>query len=97
MGCTSGKKDGTWHFCIDYRGLNAVTIKNAHPLPRTDDTLDALRGSSVFSTMDLSSGYWQVQLDEEDKAKTTLTTGRALYQFQVMPMGQVNAPPPFKI
>lgn len=90
------KKDGTWRFCVDYRGLNAVTVKDAHPLPRTDDTLDALRGSAVFSTMDLSSGYWQVQLEEQDKAKTAFTTGRGLYQFRVMPMGLVNAPPTFQ-
>ena len=50
------KKDGMWRFCVDYRGLDAVSVKDAHPLPRTDNTLDALRGSSVFSTMDLSSG-----------------------------------------
>lgn len=52
------KKDGTWRFCVDYRGLNAITVKDTHPLPRTDDTLDALKGSAVFRTMDLSSGYW---------------------------------------
>ena len=63
------KKDGNWHFCIDYRALNSVTVKDAHHLPRTDDTLDALGGSAVFSTMDLSSGYWQVQLDEQDQEK----------------------------
>lgn len=90
------KKDGSWRFCVDYRGLNAVTTKDAHPLPRTDDTLDALRGSSVFTTMDLSSGYWQVQLDEQDKVKTAFTTGRGLYQFKVMPMGLVNSPPTFQ-
>lgn len=90
------KKDGTWRFCVDYRGLNSVTIKDAHPLPRMDDTLDALRGSSIFSTMDLSSGYWQVQLHEADKPKTAFTTGRSLYQFTVMPMGLVNAPPTFQ-
>ncbi len=90
------KKDGTWRFCVDYRGLNSVTIKDAHPLPRTDDTLDALRGSSIFSTMDLSSGYWQVHLHEADKPKTAFTTGRALYQFPVMPMDLFNAPPTFQ-
>lgn len=90
------KKDGSWRFCIDYRGLNSVTVKDAHPLPRTDDTLDALCGSCVFSTMDLSSGYWQVQLDQQDKEKTAFTTGRALYHFKVMPMGLVNAPPTFQ-
>lgn len=90
------KKDGNWRFCIDYRALNSVTIKDAHPLPRTDDTLDALGGSAVFSTMDLSSGYWQVQLDEQDKEKTAFTTGRSLYHFKVMPMGLVNSPPTFQ-
>lgn len=62
----------------------------------TDDTLDALIGSAVFSTMDLSSGYRQVQLEEQDKAKTAFTTGRGLYQFRVMSMGLVNAPPTFQ-
>lgn len=90
------KKDGSWRFCVDYRGLNSVTVKDAHPLPRTDDTLDALSGASMFSTMDLSSGYWQVQLDQQDKEKTAFTTSRALYQFKVMPMGLVNAPPTFQ-
>ena len=90
------KKDGNWRFCIDYRALNSVTVKDAHPLPRTDDTLDALGGSAVFSTMDLSSGYWQVQLDEQDQEKLAFTTGRSLYHFKVMPMGLVNSPPTFQ-
>lgn len=86
------KKNGTWRFCLDYRKLNMVTIKDSHPLPRVDDALDALSGSAWFSTMDLQYGYWQVELEEEDREKTAFTTGSGLYQFKVMPMGLTNAP-----
>lgn len=86
------KKNGTWRFCLDYRKLNAVTIKDSHPLPRVDDALDALSGSAWFSTMDLQHGYWQVELEEEDREKTAFTTGSGLYHFKVMPMGLTNAP-----
>lgn len=86
------KKNGTWHFCLDYRKLNAVTIKDSHPLPRVDDALDALSGSAWFSTMDLQHGYWQVELEEKDREKTAFTTGSGLYHFKVMPMGLTNAP-----
>ena len=90
------KKDGSYRFCIDYRKLNKVTVKDSHPLPRTDDTLDALSGSVYFSTIDLSSGYWQVAVHPEDSEKTAFTTGDGLYQFKVMPMGLTNAPPTFQ-
>lgn len=86
------KKNGTWRFCLDYRKLNVVTIKDSHPLPRVDDALDALSGSAWFSTMDLQHGYWQVELDEKDREKTAFTTGSGLYHFKVMPMGLTNAP-----
>lgn len=86
------KKNGTWRFCLDYRKLNTVTIKDSHPLPRVDDALDALSGSAWFSTMDLQHGYWQVELQEEDREKTAFTTGSGLYHFKVMPMGLTNAP-----
>lgn len=86
------KKNGTWRFCLDYRKLNAVTIKDSHPLPRVDDALDALSGSAWFSTMDLQHGYWQVELEECDREKTAFTTGSGLYHFKVMPMGLTNAP-----
>ena len=90
------KKDGSYRFCVDYRKLNKLTVKDSHPLPRTDDSLDALSGSVFFSTIDLSSGYWQVAVHPDDREKTAFTTGDGLYQFKVMPMGLTNAPPTFQ-
>lgn len=90
------KKGGQWRFCIDYRRLNAVTIKDSHPLPRVDDSLDALAGSLWFSTLDFSNGYWQVDVAEEDREKTAFTTGRGLYQWRAMPMGLSNSPATFQ-
>ncbi|KAL7851890.1 hypothetical protein SRHO_G00176750 [Serrasalmus rhombeus] len=74
------KKDGTWRFCLDYRKLNAVTVKDSHPLPRVDDALDALSGCAWFSTMDLQHGYWQVEVEEQDQEKTAFTTGSLPFQ-----------------
>ncbi len=90
------KKDGSYRFCIDYRRLKSITIKDAHPLPRVDDSLDALSGATLFSTLDLSSGYWQIQMDDASRKKTAFTTGDSLYHFKVMPMGLINAPPTFQ-
>ncbi len=73
------KKDGTTRFCVDYRKLNDVTRKDAYPLPRIDDTLDALRGSRYFSTLDLYLGYWQVEMDEQNVDKMAFVTRQGLF------------------
>src|SRR3990170_1079624 len=91
-----GKKNGDYHFCVDYRDLNKVTKVDAYPLPRIDDLLTSLSGSQWFTTLDLMSGYWQVAMDESDIEKTAFTTGHRLYEFVVMPFGLNNAPGTFQ-
>lgn len=86
------KKNGRIRFCVDYRKLNEVTKKDSYPLPRINDTLEALAGSKWFSSLDLRSGYWQVKLDPDDKEKTAFSTGAGLWHFTVMPFGLCNAP-----
>ncbi len=90
------KKDGTKRFCVDYRRLNDVTIKDAYPLPRVDESLDQLSGSKWFSCLDLSSGFWQVETEPEDRQKTAFATRTGLYEFNVMPFGLCNSPATFE-
>ncbi len=81
---------------MDYRKINSITRKEAYPLPRIDESLDTLSGSRYFSTLDLASGYWQVEMAARDKEKTAFATGTGLYQFQVMPFGLATAPATFE-
>ncbi|KAL6471884.1 hypothetical protein MHYP_G00205340 [Metynnis hypsauchen] len=90
------KKDGSLRFCVDYRKLNEVTVKDAYPLPRIDDALDSLAAARWFSTLDLASGYWQVEINTEDKEKTAFVTRTGLYEFDVLPFSLCNAPSTFQ-
>ncbi|GJS44876.1 putative reverse transcriptase domain-containing protein [Tanacetum coccineum] len=89
------KKDGSFRMCIDYWELNKLMVKNRYPLPRIDDLFDQLQGSSVYSKIDLRSGYHQLRVREEDILKTTFRTRYGHYEFQVMPFGLTNAPDVF--
>ena len=90
------KKNGQIRFCIDFRAVNSITRKDSYPLPNILQTFDTLKGAQYFSTLDLASGYWQIEMHPEDKAKTAFSTKRGLFQFTTMPFGLCNAPATFE-
>ena len=90
------KKDGTLRFCVDYRGLNDLTVKNSYPLPHTEELFDRLAGARYFSKIDLRSGFHQIFLAPEDRAKTAFRTRYGHFEWTVLPMGLTNAPATFQ-
>ena len=90
------KKDGTDRVCGDYRKLNEITVKDEYPLPRIDELIERFEGKKWFSSMDLLSGYHQIEMDENDKKKTAIICHYGLYQYKRMPFGLCNAPRTFQ-
>lgn len=89
------KQDGSLRMCVDYRALNKVTIRNNYPIPLVADCFDQLSKATVFTKLDLRSGYWQVRIAEGDESKTTCVTRYGAYEFVVMLFGLTNAPATF--
>ena len=90
------KKCGKLRFCVDYRRLNAMKVKDSYPLPRIDDCIDSLGDAVIFSTLDANSGYWQMKIRKQDRHKTAFVTHSGVYQYVRMPFGLTNAPASFQ-
>jgi len=89
------KPDGTLRFCVDYRKLNAVTVRDTYPLPRMDECIDSLRDANIFTTLDCNSGYWQVPVSPGDRDKATFVCHSGLFRYRRMSFGLTNAPATF--
>ena len=90
------KKTGDYRFCVDYRKLNSITQNDAYPLPTINEILESLSGSAIFTTLDLNSGYWQVEMDPASRDMTAFVCAEGLFHFKVMPFGLKNAPATFQ-
>ena len=90
------KPDGSMRFCVDYRRLNELTVKDSYPLLRMEDCLDSLGKTKYFTTLNCNYGYWQIPVSEEDRSKTAFTCDEGCVEFCRMPFGRFNAPATFQ-